>query len=58
MAVRNQIDAKQKDVLLQHFRKGMNAVRKGMNAVNKSNEELRISVARETGLSVQSVNVS
>ena len=28
-----------------------------MNAVNKSNEELRISVARETGLSVQSVNV-
>ena len=48
---RSQIDDVQKKILLKHFQEGM-------NAVNRSTEELRNTAAKETGLSLLSVNVS
>ena len=51
MARRCQIDDAQRRLLLERFNDGM-------NCVNKTTEEMRISVANEAGLTLQSVNVS
>ena len=51
MARRCQIDANQKRILCERFKEGM-------NLVNRSTEEIRTSVAKETGLALKSVNVS
>ena len=48
---RCQIDSEQRKILLERFKEGM-------NSVNKGTEEMRSSVAKETGLTLQSVNVN
>ena len=51
MSIRSQIDDSQRKILFERFEGGM-------NSVNKTTEDLRSSVAKESGLTLQSVNVN